>query len=80
MFNYVTQNTHSYRYEAMYGRLKKIAELAHEKKVRLMIDAEQTYFQHAIDSMVLRLQRRFNKDHCVVYNTYQCYLMIRAYD
>ena len=61
-------------YDAMYGRLKKISELAHEKGVRLMIDAEQTYFQHAIDSMVLRLQRRFNKERCVVYNTYQCYL------
>ncbi len=58
----------------MYKRLEKIAALAHEKNVRLMIDAEQTYFQPAIDSMVLRLQRRYNKDRCVVYNTYQCYL------
>jgi len=61
-------------YDSMYARLEKIAALAHEKNVRLMIDAEQTYFQPAIDSMVLRLQRRFNKDRCVVYNTYQCYL------
>ena len=39
--------------------------------VRLMIDAEHTYFQPAIDAVALRLQRQWNEAAPVVFNTYQ---------
>lgn len=61
--------------EAMMGRLETLAQAAKDAEVRLMIDAEQTYFQPAIDHMVLRLQRKYNRgDYPTVFNTYQCYL------
>ncbi len=60
--------------EGMVGRLEEIAAYAATKKVRLMIDAEQTYFQDAIDLMVKGLQRRYNTSFPSIYNTYQCYL------
>jgi hypothetical protein len=42
---------------------------------RLLLDAEQTPRQPAIDHMALALMRRFNRHgRPVVYNTYQCYL------
>jgi len=58
----------------MIGRVNTLAQAAAESGVRIMIDAEHSYFQPAIDSVVTELQRKFNKTEPRVYNTYQCYL------
>eukprot|EP00698_Gefionella_okellyi_P024853 TRINITY_DN8884_c0_g1_i1.p1 TRINITY_DN8884_c0_g1~~TRINITY_DN8884_c0_g1_i1.p1 ORF type:complete len:433 (+),score=93.26 TRINITY_DN8884_c0_g1_i1:565-1863(+) len=58
----------------MYARLDRLAQQAAAQKVRLMIDAEQTYFQPTIDHVVLQLQRKHNKTFPTIYTTYQCYL------
>lgn len=62
------------KFENMLRRLDSLAKAAAEKKVRLMVDAEQTYFQPAIDHITLQLQRKYNKNFPTIYNTYQCYL------
>jgi proline dehydrogenase len=66
---------------ALVARTDRLCALAAAEGVRVMIDAEQTYFQPAIDHVVLEMQRRYNKpgpnlvkDRAVVYNTYQMYL------
>eukprot|EP00301_Raphidiophrys_heterophryoidea_P021574 c5964_g1_i1.p1 GENE.c5964_g1_i1~~c5964_g1_i1.p1 ORF type:complete len:584 (+),score=144.35 c5964_g1_i1:97-1848(+) len=60
--------------ERLMTRLYRLADAARDKKVRLMIDAEHTYFQPAIDHLVLHLQRRYNAAFPTIFNTYQCYL------
>ena len=57
----------------MLGRLNAIALSAKEQGVRLMVDAEHSYFQPAIDHAVLRLQRTHNSGTSppVIFNTYQ---------
>ena len=56
-------------------RLDAIAARARSLGVRLMIDAEHTYFQPAIDHCVLRLSRTHNRGvRPIVYGTYQAYL------
>lgn len=60
--------------ENMMARLDRLAELACKDKVRLMIDAEHSYFQPAIDHAAIEMQRKYNRDVPVIFNTYQCYL------
>ena len=56
-------------------RAKTLAECAQDRGVRLMIDAEQTYFQPAIRHMAVNvLMPEFNLSSPVIYNTVQCYL------
>ncbi|KAG7667511.1 hypothetical protein Ndes2526B_g07535 [Nannochloris sp. 'desiccata'] len=58
----------------MVKRVNTLAEAAASSGVRLLVDAEHSYFQPAIDAVVAQLQREHNKDEPRIYNTYQCYL------
>ncbi|KAF8978042.1 hypothetical protein BGZ46_006866 [Entomortierella lignicola] len=65
-------------YGRLLTRMEKLCDQAEKSQTRLMIDAEQTYFQPAIDNVALYLQELYNRtphaDGPLVYNTYQMYL------
>ncbi|KAJ1924851.1 proline dehydrogenase [Tieghemiomyces parasiticus] len=65
-------------YDATLRRAMALGALADKHYVRLAIDAEQTYFQPAIDQVTFDMSRRYNRlDDTrgpLIFNTYQMYL------
>ena len=54
-------------------RMCAICEVATEKGVGVLIDAEETWIQDPIDRLAIELMSIYNKEKVVVYNTYQLY-------
>ncbi len=54
-------------------RMMRICESASEKKIGVMVDAEESWIQHPLDALTLLMMDTFNKKKPVVYNTIQHY-------
>ena len=60
-------------FERVKARCLKICQTAFDKKVPVMIDAEDSWIQNTIDELALEMMMKFNKETLIVYNTYQMY-------
>ena len=60
-------------FERVKARCLKICQAAFDKKVPIMIDAEDSWIQNTIDELALEMMMKFNKQGLIVYNTYQMY-------
>ncbi|KAL1923923.1 uncharacterized protein VTP21DRAFT_6958 [Calcarisporiella thermophila] len=62
-------------YGLMVRRVTELCDFARTSGVRVMVDAEQSYFQDLIDDLVLSLAPRYNRtSKPILFNTYQMYL------
>ena len=73
--NGTTQLTENDRlaFQLIVSRVDKICLAAFENGVPLFIDAEETWIQDAIDTIVRDMMRKYNKEKAIVYNTLQMY-------
>lgn len=60
-------------WERIQQRFDLICKTAYEKKVALLIDAEESWMQDAADDLVEEMMRRYNRESVIVYNTLQMY-------
>ncbi|MBV9495144.1 MAG: proline dehydrogenase family protein [Acidobacteria bacterium] len=64
-------------FERVRARVRQICELAANLKIRVLIDAEETWIQQAIDDLAERMMEDFNRELPIVYTTVQLYRVDR---
>jgi len=55
------------------SRVFKICEIANQKQVGVLVDAEESWIQDPVDALTILMMDTFNKNKVVVYNTIQLY-------
>ncbi len=60
-------------FQQFHDRVDRICKHAYDSGVPLFIDAEESWFQKALDEVVMEMMARYNKEKAVVYNTLQMY-------
>lgn len=60
-------------WQRVVGRIRRICQVAAEKKVGVLVDAEETWIQDPVDALTILMMDTFNKESCLVFNTIQLY-------
>ena len=54
-------------------RIERICSAAYEKKVMILIDAEETWIVEPVNDLTEKMMEKFNKEKALIFNTYQMY-------
>lgn len=60
-------------WDRVVNRYEEVCKMAHEKNVVIMIDAEETWIQDAVDKLVNEMKSKYNREKAIVWNTIQMY-------
>lgn len=60
-------------WERVVNRYDEVCQLAKEKDVILMVDAEETWIQTAVDNLVNDMKAKYNTEKAIIWNTIQMY-------
>jgi proline dehydrogenase len=55
------------------NRVRNICQSAYNNEVRVLIDAEESWIQDPVDSLVYEMMQEYNRSRAMVFNTYQMY-------
>lgn len=54
-------------------RLKAVCQTAYDKKIGVLIDAEESWIQKSVDALSHQMMALFNRENIIVFNTFQFY-------
>ncbi len=54
-------------------RYEEVCQMANDRNVKLMVDAEETWIQSAVDDLVNEMMARYNREKPIIWNTIQMY-------
>lgn len=60
-------------WERVKERFEAVAKKCHELKVRVMVDAEETWMQDAADQICEKMMEQYNREEPILWNTIQMY-------
>lgn len=60
-------------FDKLKNRIDELCKAACEANTKILVDAEESWFQDVIDEMAYEAMEKYNKESCIVYNTYQMY-------
>jgi len=60
-------------FEQTQARVDRLCKAACDLGLKILVDAEESWFQNVIDDLAYGAMAKYNKDGCVVYNTFQMY-------
>ncbi|TXD75752.1 proline dehydrogenase family protein [Algoriphagus ratkowskyi] len=63
----------SLAFDRMKNRVDQLCHAAFQKGIKILVDAEESWFQDTIDAMAYEAMEKYNRETCTVYNTYQMY-------
>lgn len=66
--------TEQQEWNNVWTRIESICKRAHEKSIRILVDAEESWIQDPIDDLTNAMMARFNQEKAIVFNTFQMYL------
>jgi proline dehydrogenase len=69
----VLTNEEQAEWQRVVERIIRITEAAAQKKVGVLIDAEESWIQDPVDALTMQMMERFNRQRAVIYNTIQLY-------
>ncbi|WP_347374765.1 proline dehydrogenase family protein [Aequorivita sp. Q41] len=61
------------QWERIEKRYDAISKIAHDSKISLLIDGEESWIQDAADDLCEKMMEKYNKVRPIVFNTLQCY-------
>jgi len=63
----------SLAFDRMKNRVDQLCHAAFQKGIKILVDAEESWFQDVIDELAYTAMEKYNRETCIVYNTYQMY-------
>lgn len=60
-------------YAKVRGRIEEICKTAYDNKVRIFLDAEETWIQKVVDGIAEEMIKKYNREQAIVFNTIQLY-------